>query len=112
MCLMPRRPRLCPAGVPQHIVQRGNNRHICFASDDDLKAYAHWLYEGSRKCNVQVHAWVFMTNHVHLLLTPMEEMSISLMMQHIGRHYVRYFNYTYQRTGTLWEGRYHSCLVQ
>lgn len=109
---MPRRPRLCPAGIPQHVVQRGNNRQVCFASDEDLKAYAHWLHEGAQKCHVKVHAWVFMTNHVHLLVTPVEDMAIARMMQHIGRHYVRYFNYTYRRTGTLWEGRYHSCLVQ
>jgi putative transposase len=109
---MPRRPRLCPAGVPQHVVQRGNNRQVCFASDEDLKAYAYWLHEGSQKYQVEIHAWVFMTNHVHLLVTPVEDMAIGRMMQHIGRHYVRYFNYTYCRTGTLWEGRYHSCLVQ
>lgn len=109
---MPRRTRLCPAGIPQHVVQRGNNRQVCFASDDDLKAYANWLFEASQKYRVQVHAWVFMTNHVHLLVTPGEEMAIGRMMQHIGRHYVRYFNYSYGRTGTLWEGRYHSCLVQ
>ncbi len=78
---MPRRLRLCPAGIPQHVVQRGNNRQVCFACDADLKAYALWLCEGAQKFNVQIHAWVFMTNHVHLLLTPTEEMSISLLMQ-------------------------------
>ena len=109
---MPRRIRLCPAGIPQHIVQRGNNRQACFASDNDIKAYAHWLYEASSMFGVQVHAWVFMTNHVHLLVTPMEAMATSKMMQTIGRQYVRYFNYTHQRSGTLWEGRYHSSLVQ
>ncbi len=109
---MPRRLRLCPAGVPQHVVQRGNNRQVCFASDKDLKAYANWLYEGSQKYHVQVHAWVFMTNHIHLLVTPLEDMAVPSMMQYIGRHYVRYFNYSYGRTGTLWEGRYHSSLVQ
>ena len=91
---MPRRLRLCPAGVPQHVVQRGNNRQVCFASDKDLKAYANWLYEGSQKYHVQVHAWVSMTNHIHLLVTPLEEMAVSHMMQYIGRHYVRYFNYS------------------
>lgn len=109
---MPRRPRLCPAGVPQHVVQRGNNRQRCFASDADLRAYAHWLYEGSKRYKVLIHAWVFMTNHVHLLLTPKQEMAIPPLMQHLGRHYVRYFNHTHQRTGTLWEGRYYSCLIQ
>ena len=109
---MPRRLRLCPSGVPQHIVQRGNNRQVCFASDEDVAAYASWLDEAARKYEVLIHAWVFMTNHVHLLVTPQVDLATSLMMQYIGRHYVRYFNYKYHRTGTLWEGRYHSSLVQ
>ena len=109
---MPRRLRLCPAGITQHIVQRGNNRHVCFASDEDVAAYANWLYEAALKYGVLIHAWVFMTNHVHLLVTPQVDSASSLMMQYIGRHYVRYFNHKYQRTGTLWEGRYHSNLVQ
>jgi len=112
MNLMPRRLRICPPGIPQHIVQRGNNHQDCFVSEHDLKAYANWLHEGAEKFHVQVHAWVFMTNHVHLLVTPMEDMGMSRMMQYIGRLYVQYFNYTYQRTGTLWEGRFRSCLVQ
>ena len=112
MNFMPRRLRLCPPGVPQHVVQRGNNRQPCFASDADLKAYAHWLHEGSLKCFVKIHAWVFMSNHVHLMLTPLEEMSVSRLMQYIGRHYVPYFNHIQQRTGTLWEGRFHSSIIQ
>ena len=109
---MSRRLRLCPAGIPQHIVQRGNNRQICFASDDDIAAYANWLHEAALKYEVLIHAWVFMTNHVHLLVTPQVELASSLMMQYIGRHYVHYFNYKYRRAGTLWEGRYHSNLLQ
>lgn len=109
---MPRRKRLAPIGIPQHIVQRGNNRQLCFVSDKDMKAYANWLYEGSIKYGVQIHAWVFMRNHVHLLVTPLEENAPSRLMQFIGRHYVRYFNFTYQRSGTLWEGRFHSCLIE
>lgn len=105
---MPRRARLCPIGVPQHIVQRGNNRQVCFASDADMAAYANWLNEGSVKYGVKIHAWVFMTNHIHLLVTPESNLASSRMMQYVGRHYVPYFNYAYQRTGTLWEGRYHS----
>ena len=109
---MPRRLRTCPVGLPLHIIQRGNNRQICFASDLDLKAYAHWLLEASTNNQVHIHAWVFMTNHVHLLVTPMQQMAASKMMQTIGRQYVRYFNYTYKRSGTLWEGRFHSSLIQ
>ena len=108
---MARLPRLCPVGIPQHIIQRGNNRQVCFVSEDDFIAYVHWLTEYAQKCNVKVHAWVLMTNHVHLLATPMMENGISLMMQALGRRYVRYFNYTYQRTGTLWEGRFKFCVI-
>jgi putative transposase len=108
---MARLPRLCPIGIPQHIIQRGNNRQVCFASEDDFIAYAHWLTEYAQEFNVKVHAWVLMTNHVHLLATPMSESGISKMMQALGRRYVRYFNYTYQRTGTLWEGRFKSCVI-
>ncbi|MFT5117987.1 MAG: putative transposase [Kiritimatiellia bacterium] len=108
---MARLPRFCPSGLPQHIIQRGNNRSICFADDQDFAAYAHWLCEYSIKFKVDIHAWVFMTNHVHLLATPSTDDGISLMMQALGRRYVQYFNFTYQRSGTLWEGRYKSSAV-
>lgn len=109
---MARKPRVCPAGVTQHIVQRGNNGQVCFGRDADFAAYAHWLREASERFSVSVHAWVFMTNHVHLLATPAGSDAISGMMQHIGRRYVQYFNHQWGRTGTLWEGRFKSCLVQ
>lgn len=109
---MPRRARLCPPAISQHIIQRGNNRQICFGSDEDCAAYAHWLCEAAKKYGVKLHAWVFMTNHVHLLATPADEYGISQMMQTLGRHYVRYYNKTWRRSGTLWEGRFKSCLVQ
>ncbi len=109
---MARLPRLNPVGIPQHVIQRGNNRQACFLSEQDLIAYAGWLKEYSKEFGVQVHAWVFMTNHVHLLVTPQRENAVSRMMQAIGRIYVRYFNREYRRSGTLWEGRYKSCLVQ
>lgn len=109
---MPRKCRQCPAGLPVHVVQRGNNRQICFTSDSDIKAYANWLREAAIKYGVAIHAWVFMTNHIHLLVTPKSEDSISKTMQYQGRYYVRYFNYRYRRTGTLFEGRFKSNLVQ
>ncbi|MBV2130581.1 transposase [Arsukibacterium indicum] len=109
---MARLPRVHLAGVPEHIIQRGNNRQVCFASDDDFAAYASWLQEFAEKFQVQLHAWVFMTNHVHLLCTASDSSGISLMMQSLGRQYVRYFNRRYNRSGTLWEGRFKSCLVQ
>ncbi|MBA1444514.1 MAG: transposase [Chromatiales bacterium] len=108
---MARLPRLSPPNIPQHIIQRGNNRQACFAAPDDFAAYAHWLHEAAEKYSVAIHAWVFMTNHVHLLATPKSHDSISKMMQFIGRHYVRHFNHSYKRSGTLWEGRFKSCVV-
>ena len=109
---MARLSRVCPVGIPQHIIQRGNNRQVCFASEQDFAAYVSWLKDYAKKYQVDIHAWVLMTNHVHLLCTPRIDNAVSLMMQALGRHYVRYFNDSYQRTGTLWEGRFKSCLVQ
>lgn len=109
---MARKHRYLPPGMPVHVVQRGNNRQACFSSVADLKAFAKWLGEGAEQFEVKVHAWVLMTNHVHLLVTPEREHSVSRMMQQIGRHYVQYFNRRYSRTGTLFEGRFRSHLVQ
>ena len=109
---MARLVRVCPKGVAQHVIQRGNNRQVCFGGDQDMKAYLSWLKEYSVKYKVDIHAWVLMTNHVHLLCTPNEGGGLSKMMQSLGRSYVRYFNYSYARSGTLWEGRFKSCLVQ
>lgn len=94
---MARLPRIGIPGIPQHIIQRGNNRQACFASEEDFSAYAHWLSEASSKYKVAIHAWVFMTNNVHILATPSTPNGISKMMQTLGRNYVRYFNYTYKR---------------
>jgi putative transposase len=109
---MARLPRLCLPGIAQHIIQRGTNRQPCFGSAEDMAAYAAWLDEYARKYGVAVHAWVFMTNHVHLLVTPTSSDGVSRLMQSLGRSYVRYFNQTYRRSGTLWEGRFRSCLVE
>lgn len=108
---MARRRRLSCPGIAQHLIQRGNNRQICFADEYDLVAFGEWLCDYSSKYGVAIHAWVFMTNHIHLLGTPDRHDSISLMMQALGRRYVRYFNSRHNRSGTLWEGRYRSCLV-
>jgi REP-associated tyrosine transposase len=87
---MARLPRLCLPGIPLHIIQRGTNRQACFASEGDFAAYASWLSEYAEKYHVSIHAWVFMTNHVHLLVTPDTSEGVSKMMQSLGRHYVRY----------------------
>ena len=109
---MARLHRICPVGIPQHVIQRGNNRQLCFNSDEDFAAYAHWLKEYATKYQTQIHAWVFMRNHVHLLVTPSCDNAVSQMMQSLGLCYVRYYNKKYQRSGTLWEGRFKSCLVE
>ncbi len=103
---MPRRPRLDQPGLPQHVIQRGNNRSACFFADDDYYCYLHWLRKAAADHNVAVHAYVLMTNHVHILATPAKPGALATMMQSLGRRYVRYVNATYKRSGTLWEGRY------
>ena len=108
---MPRLPRLNLAGVPQHVVQRGNNRQVCFFVEQDYVVYLDKLKYYAKQYQVDVHAFVLMTNHVHLLMTPYTDKGVSQLMQSLGRYYVRYINQTYNRTGTLWEGRYKSTLV-
>jgi len=99
-------------GIPWHIIQRGNNRSVCFHGEQDYQFYLHCLKEFADKFGCAVHAYVLMTNHVHLLLTPAREDSARLLMKHLGQRYVQYINRTYQRSGTLWEGRFRSCLTQ
>jgi putative transposase len=108
---MARLPRLYVKGCSHHVIQRGNNRHVCFFAEADYAIYLDKLRESSEKYKVSIHAFVLMTNHVHLLLTPKDEMGVGRMMQALGRFYVRYVNTIYQRSGTLWEGRYKSTLV-
>jgi putative transposase len=108
---MPRKIRMYLPGVPAHVVQRGNNRDACFFCDDDYRHYLDRLREGLSRCGVALHAYVLMTNHLHLLLTPSDSTGISRLMQHIARHYVLYVNKHYRRTGTLWEGRHKASLV-
>jgi putative transposase len=106
-----RLPRLNLPGIPQHVVQRGNNRQASFFAEQDYTVYLDKLKDYGKKYKVAVHAYVLMTNHVHLLLTPDTEKGVSQLMQALGRYYVMYVNKTYQRSGTLWEGRYKSTLV-
>jgi putative transposase len=94
-----------------HVVQRGNNRLPCFFHDDDCSTYRQSLQESSAAFGVHIHAYVLMTNHVHLLLTAQAPLAVSKMMQALGRRYVRYINGVYRRTGTLWEGRFKSSLI-
>ena len=109
---MPRKQRFFIPEVPVHIVQRGNNRQPIFFDDGDYWAYLNWLKEGASRYGCDVHTYVLMTNHVHVLLTPRERESVSRAMQYVGRRYVPYINHRYGRTGTLWEGRFKASLVQ
>jgi putative transposase len=109
---MARQPRFSLPGVPQHIIQRGNNREPCFFAEEDFRCDLDCLKEASEKYSCPIHAYVLMTNHVHLLVTPHVETAIGNMMQSVGRRYVRYVNHAYRRSGTLWEGRYKASLVE
>ncbi len=109
---MPRRPRVHLPGLPLHIVQRGHNREACFFAEDDYHAYRHWLGEALAVSGCLLHAYVQMTNHVHLLLTPPAPDAVSQLVISLGRRYVQYINKSYRRTGTLWDSRYKSSLVQ
>lgn len=109
---MPRRARITVAGVSQHVVQRGINREPCFFAEEDYHFYLHWLQKSAGDWHCAIHAYVLMTNHVHLLLTAETVEGIAKMMQAMGRRYVQYINRSYRRTGSLWEGRYKSSLVQ
>jgi putative transposase len=109
---MARLPRLTVPGYPHHVIQRGNNRQAIFASDADRRALLALWAEYAVKFQVAVHAYVLMSNHFHLLVTPSTESGLPQMMQAVGRRYVRHFNDAHGRSGTLWEGRYRSTLIE
>ncbi len=109
---MPRHGRYFLPDQPLHVIQRGNNRGAIFFAPDDYRRYRDWLVAAAAEYGCAVHAYVLMTNHVHLLVTPAEATSLPRMMQSLGRLYVRYVNATYERTGTLWEGRYRAAPIE
>ena len=109
---MARLPRLSLAGHPHHVIQRGNDRQAIVRDDRDRERLLGLWDEYSRSCRVAIHAYVLMDNHFHLLLTPETAEGLPQMMQAVGRAYVRYFNLRHHRTGTLWEGRYRSSLIE
>lgn len=108
---MARLPRLFLPGQPLHVIQRGNNRQTIFAADEDCGFFLQCLKDAADTHGLAIHAYVLMPNHVHLLATPEDDSSLSKTMQSLGRRYVPYFNQRYGRTGTLWEGRYRSTLI-
>lgn len=109
---MPRRSRLIVPDIPLHIIQRGNNRQDCFFDDDDYQFYLNCLQEYAHITQCSIHAYVLMVNHVHLLLTPHKQESAGQLMKRVGQRYVQTINRKYQRSGTLWEGRFRSSITQ
>lgn len=109
---MPRRARITLPNVPVHLIQRGNNRQPCFFADEDYHRYLDWLSEYAAKTGCRVHAYVLMTNHVHLLISAEKADAGGALMKLLGQRYVQYVNRVYRRSGTLWEGRFRSCPVQ
>ncbi len=108
---MARLPRLTLSGYPHHIILRGNNRQAIFASQADYQTLLNLLLENAQKFKVAIHAYVLMPNHFHLLATPEMADGLPQMMQAVGRRYVRWFNDAQGRSGTLWEGRYKSTVI-
>jgi putative transposase len=109
---MARLPRLTLPGFAHHVIQRGNNRQLIFTRTADYQTLLDLLFENAAKFNVAIHAYVLMGNHFHLLATPQTAEGLPQLMQAVGRRYVRYFNDLHQRSGTLWEGRYKSTVIQ
>lgn len=109
---MARLPRLTVPGYPHHVIQRGNNRQPIFVAAEDFGRMLALLSEYARQFQVAIHAYVLMDNHFHLLATPETAEGLPKMMQAVGRSYVRYFNDHHGRSGTLWEGRYRSTLIE
>jgi len=108
---MPRRSRLNLTAVPQHLIQRGNNRQATFFAEEDYRCYLTWLTDAAKKYDCRIYTYVLMTNHVHLLASTARPYGLSLMMQYVGRYFVRYINRVYRCSGTLWEGRFKASLV-
>ncbi len=108
---MPRRARLKAAGVPFHITKRGYNHTSCFFTDDDYQFYLDTLEETSKNESVAVHAYSLLPDHVNILLTPKDSEGASRMMKKLSQRYVQHINRTYSRKGTLWDGRFRSCLI-
>ena len=108
---MARHGRYFLPGQPLHVIQRGNDRRSIFFAATDYLRYREWLYAASTANGCAIHAYVLMPNHVHLLVTPQDEYSLPKTMQSLGRQFVRYVNWVYGRSGTLWEGRYRAALI-
>ena len=111
MCVVARLPRFNLPGQPQHVIQRGNNKSRLFETPRDYLRFKECLRSAIMRTGCQIHAYVLMTNHVHLLMSQDERLGIAKVMQSVGGRYVRYFNHRLERTGTLWEGRYRATVI-
>lgn len=109
---MARLARLIVPNYPHHLIQRGNDQQLIFRDEEDYGVFLNWLRDAARRFKVAVHAYVLMPNHLHLLATPSDDTGLARMMQWVGRYYVPYFNRKYQRTGTLWQGRYRTTVIE
>lgn len=109
---MPRHLRFVMPSVPLHVIQRGHDRQPCFLVADDYLAYRQWLHEEAVLACCLVHAYVLMGNHVHLLVSAGDAERLAGMMKGVAQRYAQYFNHRHQTTGSPWDGRYKSCLVQ
>ena len=108
---MPRHARFLMPGVPVHVIQRGHNRSACFFHENDYVYYLDQLAAQAKQFECAVHSYCLMTNHVHVLLTPETAQGCALMMKNVAQRYAQHVNRTYRQSGTLWEGRFRSCLV-
>lgn len=108
---MARLPRYAAPGSPQHVIQRGNNRSATFGSEADYRFFLACLESSCQRYECRLHAYVLMTNHIHLLISPTTASGVSSVLQAVGRRYVQHFNQRHQRTGTLWEGRFRATIV-
>ena len=108
---MARLPRLVIPHQPHHIIQRGNDRQVIFRDPADYQTFLDWLREAAKQYQVSIHAYVLMSNHLHILATPNDETGLAKMMQWVGRHYVPYFNLKYQRSAALWQGRFKTSVI-
>ena len=108
---MPRHARIVVPNVPVHLIQRGHNRRACFFEERDFEYYLHWLEFFAAKYGCDIHCYVLMNNHVHIAATPHERDSLAHLMKSLNQRFVAYMNKSYKRTGTLWEGRFRSCLI-
>ncbi len=109
---MARLPRLVVPNHPHHLIQRGNDHQAIFRDADDYTKFLAWLREAAKQFRVAIHAYALMPDHLHLLVSPSDDVGLGRMMQWVGRHYVPYFNAKYQRAGTLWQGRYKAMIIE